>query len=86
MSRKHPRQAATPAPASPAAPLPAAQPATTCHACGSTARDAYTQESVQEYAGVDPSGIPYTHIRRCWTRCTVCGQARIDRILECRRP
>jgi len=55
---------------------------TRCPVCGSTERKPYTQTRVQEWAGTDPDGHPYTHIVRRWTACAACGQARIDRVYE----
>jgi hypothetical protein len=96
MSRKSPPPA-PPAPrtASAAAPVPAAAGAspppatpqqTICITCGSARREPYRLHSEQEYASIDRAGKPYTHIVRQFTRCLDCGQNRIDRILENRRP
>lgn len=55
---------------------------THCIKCASTEREAYNRSEVQEFSGVDPQGNPYTHIVRRWTRCSACGQHRIDRYYE----
>lgn len=55
---------------------------TRCLGCQSTEREAYFRTTVQPFAGVDPSGRPYTHVVRRYTRCAGCGQLRIDRSLE----
>ena len=53
-----------------------------CKVCGSTERDPYTKRTVQAYGGKTPEGLPYTHIVRRWTRCTGCGQHRVDMSFE----
>jgi len=50
-----------------------------CPKCGSTERENYFGRTVQEHAGLDPDGNPYTLIVRRRTRCARCGQVRIDR-------
>ncbi len=57
-------------------------PASRCAKCGSTNREHYDRRTVQTYAGIDPAGRPYTRIIRRWTKCTDCGQHRIDRTYE----
>lgn len=53
-----------------------------CTKCGSTRRDAYTQTLRQPIACTAPDGRPATAIVRRWTRCSDCGQARIERHYE----
>ena len=53
-----------------------------CPRCGSTRRSEYWGKTVQEYAGIDPEGRPYTHIIRRRCRCLDCGQVRIDKTYE----
>ena len=60
--------------------------ATCCRQCGSTEREPYFRTSAQEYAGLLATGQPYTHIVRRWTRCSACGQVRIDLFHENRVP
>ena len=58
-----------------------------CPKCGSTDREPYSNVRVMEFAGVDPrNGQAYTHVVWRRTRCRACGQSRIDRAQENRRP
>lgn len=61
-------------------------PTVRCPRCGSTDRDRYDRTVVQEFGGLGPHGEPYTHIVRRFTRCSQCGQARVERTLENRPP
>lgn len=60
--------------------------ASRCPTCGSTERAGYSGCVEQEIAGSDANGRPYTHIVRKRTKCLKCGQARIDRMYENKRP
>lgn len=53
-------------------------PPSRCHACASTRRGLYTNRNVQDYAGMDPAGQPFTAIIRRRCQCLDCGQFRID--------
>lgn len=55
-----------------------------CRKCGSTERFPYTNPRTIEHAGTAPDGQPYDRIILRNTRCTGCGQARIDRFYELR--
>jgi hypothetical protein len=50
--------------------------------CGSTARKRYYKTVDQHYSGITAAGKPYNKIIRRWTRCSDCGQARIDKTYE----
>lgn len=54
-------------------------PASRCPQCGSTERLHYQHLNVIEGEGFDPQGRPYTAVELRPTRCTSCGQSRIDR-------
>ena len=53
-----------------------------CPNCGSTERERYTRTTWQPIAGQTSDGEPFTHIACRWTRCSQCGQARVDRAFE----
>jgi len=55
--------------------------ATRCQKCQSTERERYKKSVTTKVGGIH-DGKPYTHFKRCWTRCKACGQARVDRIFE----
>lgn len=57
-----------------------------CPKCDSTEREDYEAKIEQEHAGEDANGKPYTHIIKRRTRCTTCGQTRVDRTFENRLP
>lgn len=59
---------------------------TRCQRCQSTNRNPYTSRVEQAYAGTTLGGQPYTHIVRRRTSCADCGQHRIDKHYEFRRP
>jgi len=50
--------------------------------CLSTRRSDYWGKTVQEYAGLTPGGMPYTHIVRRRCKCLDCGQVRVDKTFE----
>lgn len=52
---------------------------TRCQKCGSTDREPYAGTVTRPIAGLDAGGKPFTHVIWRRTRCTACGQARIDR-------
>lgn len=56
--------------------------ATACPTCGSTRRERYFHTVERAIAGVDRDGKPYTHVVWRRTRCTDCGQVRVDRSYE----
>lgn len=60
------------------APATGAPSPSRCHACGSTDQRKHGDRRVQEYAGVDSTGAPFTHIIRQRVECTACGQHRTD--------
>ena len=60
--------------------------ASRCPRCGSTERGAYGRPQELEFGGYGPAGKVVSHVvwRRC--RCLSCGQWRIDRHYENRKP
>lgn len=50
---------------------------TRCKNCGSTDRTRYENVREMEIGGVNDAG-PYTHVVWRPTKCTNCGQARVD--------
>lgn len=57
-------------------------PTSRCVKCDSTERERYFRTEEKEIAGVDPEGNAYTHVVWRWTRCSECGQVRVDRTYE----
>jgi len=54
---------------------------TRCNICGSTQRDAYNNTREIEQGGVNDDGV-YTHVVWRNTKCSKCGQSRIDKAYE----
>lgn len=57
-------------------------PATRCPQCQSENRERYENVTRQEFSGRDGAGREFRAIIRRWTRCSDCGQTRIDRSFE----
>lgn len=57
-------------------------PTSRCVKCQATERERYFRTEEKEIAGRDPDGNEYTHVVWRWTRCTACGQVRVDRTYE----
>lgn len=53
-----------------------------CPRCHCTDRTAYFAIKTIQSIGVTPSGVEYSQITFKRTRCSRCGQARVDRIFE----
>jgi hypothetical protein len=53
-----------------------------CQICQSTEREDFNNVQVIECAGQDAAGNPFTHIVKRRTRCSNCGQCRIDQTTE----
>ena len=58
-----------------------AQP-TRCRQCNSTERTDYENTTTTAASGIDAAGQPYTHVVHRRTKCTACGQWRIDKSFE----
>lgn len=55
---------------------------TQCPKCHSTERAPYNGVRTREYSGITPDGRQYNFISWKNTKCTKCGQHRIDKIYE----
>jgi len=55
---------------------------THCASCGSTDREAYHGISELDHNGIDPQGNPYNRVTWKRTKCSACGQNRVDQFFE----